>query len=221
MPLIVEDGTGRSDAQTYATLDQANDAATTLGDTEWLNATAATREQALARAANYVDNGMIYRYSGSIAYAQQVRAWPRRDAVLGRGGPTIATGVIPVQLVQGQIAAALLARAGLLPTQAATGPGRTGEISKVSAEGVSVDFADPTRAPSGNPALQTMSLGHPLVTGILAPLLDEYVHRFEGRSPISGAIMTGTNKGAFWEGMHAKYAAYAGVHSEPDLKTGS
>lgn len=74
MTIIVEDGTGKADAETYVSVSVADAYHTAMGNTAWTG-TDAAKEVALRRAAQYIDNR--YRFRGERKTATQALEWPR------------------------------------------------------------------------------------------------------------------------------------------------
>lgn len=76
MALIVEDGTGLSEADSYISVaDADNYVSSMVGDAGWAGATEAEKERALRRATQYVD--ARYRYKNSKLSPDQALEWPR------------------------------------------------------------------------------------------------------------------------------------------------
>ncbi len=163
-------------------------------------------------AASYVDSPLIYRYPGQMLLAEQYRAWPRKGGRVAGGGPRIPEGTIPARLKLAQAQAALLARREALPTQADTGPGRPGELASIKSGDTSLTYADPTRVGGQSPSLQTMALGHPDVTSILLPILDDTYHEAPQASRVAGlASAQGGRPGSYFDlGMHDSDGAMHG-----------
>src|SRR5688572_6043385 len=81
MPLVVEDGTGLANADSYVSLAQADAYHITLGNTGWAG-TNELKEQALRRATRYIDFFYYDRWSGvRLNGRDQALQWPRIDAV--------------------------------------------------------------------------------------------------------------------------------------------
>jgi hypothetical protein len=76
--LIVEDGTGLADADSYLSLAGADAYHGALGNGSWATAAAAEREAALRRATQYLDTR--YRWRGEPLTDTQALAWPRTAA---------------------------------------------------------------------------------------------------------------------------------------------
>lgn len=79
MAFNVEDGTGRPDANSYVSVDDANTYHAALGNKGWAGA-AIDKETALRRATQYLDTR--YRFRGSVFNAKQALSWPRNDCYL-------------------------------------------------------------------------------------------------------------------------------------------
>jgi hypothetical protein len=81
LSLIVEDGTGKSDANGYTALAAATayltDYAVTSELASWTAAADAAKETALVLATQYLDNEYAGRWRGSRANETQALAWPR------------------------------------------------------------------------------------------------------------------------------------------------
>jgi len=75
MPLVVEDGTGLSDAEAYVSVADADAYHAQFGNANWAAATLASKESALRRAAQYIDTQ--YRFRGDPLNDTQALAWPR------------------------------------------------------------------------------------------------------------------------------------------------
>jgi len=95
MALIVEDGTGMIDADSYMSLVEAADYHTkyTIG-TEWASATDANRERALRQASRYIDDVYGARFRGTKVRRDQSLEWPRFSAV-DRDGWVISSSTVP------------------------------------------------------------------------------------------------------------------------------
>lgn len=82
MALIVEDGTGRSDAEAYVSVADADAYHTAMGNTAWTG-DAATKEAALRRATQYIDTQYTFK-SSPLATGQRL-AWPREQFYIDKG----------------------------------------------------------------------------------------------------------------------------------------
>lgn len=96
MALIVEDGTGKADAQSYAS--EATLVAFAAGRGIVLKADTADKQSVLlTRAMDYLET-LEGRFSGSRTTTTQALAWPRKDATLR--GVEIAETTLPAPLVK-------------------------------------------------------------------------------------------------------------------------
>jgi hypothetical protein len=107
MALIVEDGTGFPDADSYASVADADAYFASMGNTQWGAASNANKESALRRATQYLDTYYNNRWQGLRTYARdQALAWPRYD-VYDDEDNLIANDEIPKEIVQATMEAAL------------------------------------------------------------------------------------------------------------------
>jgi len=104
MPLVIEDGTGVANADSYQTLADARASAALLGLA--LPADDTETEIALRNGYRYV-NGFEPSFSGTRTTTTQTGAWPRTDAYYcyGRNQVDIATDAIPADIVAAQMMA--------------------------------------------------------------------------------------------------------------------
>ncbi|OQS10069.1 DnaT-like ssDNA-binding protein [Chromobacterium violaceum] len=75
MALIVENGTGQPDAQSYISVTEADDYHAAIGNAGWSGDEVA-KSAALRRAVQYLDGR--YRFAGCRLTATQVLEWPRQ-----------------------------------------------------------------------------------------------------------------------------------------------
>ncbi len=81
MTLIVEDGTGKSDAESYVSVADTDTYLLNLGYTVWAKLNTQENEQALRRATKYMGQAYRLRWIGSRKTSTQALDWPRVDAV--------------------------------------------------------------------------------------------------------------------------------------------
>lgn len=115
MALIIEDGTGKADATSYVTADEARAYAAARGVT--LDADDAVVEPLLVQAMDYLES---MSYKGHRTFpAVQALSWPRTCVVIdGAKLPVSGTGSIPRQLKAAQMQLSIEASTGidLMPT---------------------------------------------------------------------------------------------------------
>jgi len=81
MTLIVEDGTGRADAESYVSLADANARHTAFGNSAWTG-TDAAKEAALRRATAHMEQAYRQRWKGTRLFRAQSLSWPRYGAIV-------------------------------------------------------------------------------------------------------------------------------------------
>jgi len=83
---VVEDGTGKTDANSYVSLADADQYhENNSGSTTWSGATDANKQKALRLATQYVDARYNGRWRGFQATSTQALAWPRMSAYDNEG----------------------------------------------------------------------------------------------------------------------------------------
>jgi hypothetical protein len=103
--LVVEDGTGRSDAESYLSVADANTYHGNFGNAAW-SGTEAAKEAALRRATRYIDGFYRARWKGFKRLYNQALEWPRYD-VYDLSGYFVATDSVPTGVKQALAEAAL------------------------------------------------------------------------------------------------------------------
>lgn len=175
MALIVEDGTGKPDAESYVSVAGAGAYAAARG-LIFPIATGpeiASAEQALRRATEWLDAKYGGRFGGTWAVTGQGLAWPRFDAVYR--GAFIPITTIPLQIVAATVQAAVreLASAGSLSPDVT--PGKIKKRVKVEGA-VEVEYA----VGSAGVASQTPVVS--IIDGILAGLIATPGTAYSGRA---------------------------------------
>lgn len=111
MSLVVENGTGLPNAESYVSVADATARHAALGNTGWATvATDALREQALRRATVYMEQAYRQRWKGTRLLREQALSWPRYGAQVD--GADIASTVVPVDVANTCADLALKAVAG-------------------------------------------------------------------------------------------------------------
>lgn len=135
MTLTVEDGTGLSGANSYASENTADDYAEARSWSDWAAATSEAKEAALIEATIYLDTS--YAWKGAIEGEAQALAWPR-EGVTDREGREI-TG-LPQRVIDACIELARMKLTAALVTS------RTeAEIASLQAGSVSITYAQGNR----------------------------------------------------------------------------
>jgi len=109
---VVEDGTGKTDANSYITEAAADQyVENTSGDAAWLAGSQADKEKALRLATQYIDNEYRGRWVGIRTNADQALAWPRSNA-FDQDGYAIESDEMPQQLLDATVEMALVSFGG-------------------------------------------------------------------------------------------------------------
>lgn len=165
MALVVEDGTGKADAESYVAVEDADAYHTARGNTAWTGATD-TKEASLRRGRTVIDGRYQGRWPGHRTNGRaQALDWPRRGVIDGDGNQ-IADDEIPSELIAASCEAALreLTAPGSLTPD--TVPAR---LIKRESKGVgplqkTLEYADVNGAAAARPVVT-------LIDEILAPIL--------------------------------------------------
>jgi len=121
LSLIVEDGTGKVDAESYISVADASARHAALGNTIWADDTSNTeKEQALRRATQYMLQAYRKRWSGYRKTATQALDWPRsfvylEPFIVGAVGPypyLVSDTIVPTDIANACADLALKAAAG-------------------------------------------------------------------------------------------------------------
>lgn len=166
MALIVEDGTGIINADTWASMAEANSYATKVGNTAWVDGDNEFKEPAMRRGLRYLDAVYGSRYAGLRTYGptEQALSWPRK-AVVWDDGYLLPQNEIPVELKRAQIEAAFLEFAAPNSTMPSAA---TQSQSSVTVGPISVTYREGASRVSliGTPLYST-------IDGLMIPLLDQ------------------------------------------------
>lgn len=105
MSLITEDGTGRADAESFASLAAADAYHASRGNVAWAGALAADKENALRRATDYAEQEYRSKWRGARMSLTQSLSWPRLNVQLddvgyGRIAAYVQPNTVPPQVVQ-------------------------------------------------------------------------------------------------------------------------
>lgn len=135
MALIVEDGTGKADAEAYITVADADTYFAARGNAAWAALTTDAKEQALRLGADYMEAVYGSRWKGDRVSMTQALSWPRDGVVVN--GFEVSDDIVPVPVARANAELAVRASAGtLLVDQGAQVVSETvGPISVTYAEG--------------------------------------------------------------------------------------
>lgn len=157
MSLVIEDGTGVADANSYATVDEARTYATLRGLT--LPVSDADVEKLLVKACDFLES-LESKYKGQKTVSTNVLAWPRKCVYLYNACEPIDKNSIPVVLKSAQCQLAFDGNStDLMPT----GTGR--QVIRTKVDVIETEYSDTksaTLTPRFNKAM-----------AILGPLLND------------------------------------------------
>ena len=138
MSLICEDGSGKSDSESYISVADASTYHTARGNTAWAAlATDALREAALRRATDYMRQAYRSRWQGYKVNEDQALDWPRYDVEVE--GYAIDSDIVPTEIKNACAELALRASAADLNPDLTQGVAR----EKVGQIEVEYDKASP------------------------------------------------------------------------------
>jgi hypothetical protein len=140
MTLIVEDGTGKPDAQSFASVATADAQMAELGMTIWTSLNEPEKEQALRRATQYMEQVYRLRWQGYRTTNGQSLSWPRAEVPIPDAPGKFAgyyTYVneysVPAEVVRACVELALKAAAGPLYADQARAQNRV-KVGDIEAE---------------------------------------------------------------------------------------
>ena len=97
MTLIVEDGTGLTNADSYASLEAANARADALGNAAWPDLDEEVQEQRLRKATIYITQAYRTRWGGTRLLRTQALDWPRYG--VEADGWCVESTIVPTEVV--------------------------------------------------------------------------------------------------------------------------
>lgn len=95
MALEVEDGTGKSNAESYISVADADARHTAFGNSAWTG-TDAVKEAALRRSTAYLEQAYRTRWTGQRKDLTQALSWPRYDVIVE--GCWVASDSVPTDI---------------------------------------------------------------------------------------------------------------------------
>ncbi len=110
MALIVEDGTGRADSESYISVADADARHAALGNSGWAALDTTKKEQALRRATGYMEGAYRSRWKGTKLMRAQALSWPRYGAEVD--GYAVPSTIVPTEIANACADLALKASAG-------------------------------------------------------------------------------------------------------------
>lgn len=110
MALIVEDGTGKSDSESYISVADADTRHSNAGLTNWATLSTTEKEQAIRRATQYMEQAFRLRWKGQRKERLQALSWPRYDVVVDCW--SVDSDTVPSEIANACADLALKAAAG-------------------------------------------------------------------------------------------------------------
>ncbi|MES2637355.1 MAG: DnaT-like ssDNA-binding protein [Pseudomonadota bacterium] len=98
MALIVEDGTGLSNADAYISVADALAYHDARGNTNWADITATEQEQAIRRATDFMEQLYRLSWKGRRTTEAQALSWPRYDVLRDDGYYYYASDIVPTEV---------------------------------------------------------------------------------------------------------------------------
>ncbi len=141
MTLIVEDGTGRSDSESFCSVEFATNYHSLRGNTAWESLASDTvREQLLRKASEYIEQVYSQRWAGIRKIGTQALSWPRDNVEIRDAWPLqyYANDSVPTIVQNACAELALKANAGELA------PDVTRVKKRVKTDVLEVEYADST-----------------------------------------------------------------------------
>jgi hypothetical protein len=119
MSLITEDGTGRADAEAFASVADADAYHASRANARWALLFTEEKESALRNATDYIEQMYRLKWKGCRASLAQALDWPRlnvqlEDVGYGRIAAYVPSNTVPKEVVQATCSMALRAVAGEL-----------------------------------------------------------------------------------------------------------
>ncbi|MFP4153955.1 MAG: DnaT-like ssDNA-binding protein [Alkalispirochaeta sp.] len=151
--MVVEDGTGLPDADSYSSLADADAYHVVVGNTAWADAASDAREAALVAATRWIESKYRTRWIGFKATQDQGLSWPRWDAVDPDGYELAG---VPRRVAHATAEVALLVITGeeLSPPQE-----RGGRVKREKVGPIETEYAEGAPAGTAYPAISGLLRG--------------------------------------------------------------
>lgn len=148
MALVVEDGTGKTDAESYISVADATAYHAARGNSAWAGLASDTvREQMLRRATDYMEQAYAIQWKGERVTDTQALSWPRSCV------PGVASDIVPLAVSRACAEMALRAISGDLA------PDLSGQVKQETVGPISVTYADGARQQVKFQAVDNMLAG--------------------------------------------------------------
>lgn len=98
MALITEDGTGKSDAESFISVAAADTYFSNRGNATWAALTTAVKEESLRKATDFMGQLYRLRWAGRRVLTTQALDWPRYDVPRPDVGDYYDTNIVPPEV---------------------------------------------------------------------------------------------------------------------------
>lgn len=153
MAIVVEDGTGKADAECYISVADADTYFSARANATWAALTTGAKEAALRLGCDYMEAVYGPRWKGERATETQALSWPRTDVCAN--GVEVASDVVPVEVQRANAELAVRASSGtpLLADQGA-------QVTQETVGPISVSYAEGARQNTRYAAVDGMLAGY-------------------------------------------------------------
>lgn len=166
MAFVVENGTGLTTANSFASVAAADTYHTDRGNTAWAALDNAVKQNLLIKATDYLMNSAVFPWKGTAKTATQALVWPR-TGVIETNGLAVADNAVPYKVMLATADLALIANTTTLQpvgTTAAAG------VKRRKVDVLEVEyFQEGSTSTSTNPATQTAAVSSAM--GLVQSLL--------------------------------------------------
>ena len=179
MPLTVEDGTLVAGADSYVSLDDADDWWAANGaPVAWTGLTDAAKEGRLRAAARYLQDGQRLPFTGTLHVWDQSLVWPRVGAT--NYGTAVPSDAVPGQVIDAQLWLTVYGLAAGALTGTPGTPATNGNLRSQQLGPIARSFFSPKEMAEGQAAASNSAPAD--LVGLLFGLLDQ------GLLPLPGVI---------------------------------
>lgn len=135
MSLVVEDGTGVADAESYISVADADAYFAARGNAAWAGLDETSKEAALRKGCDYLES--FYKWKGMRATATQTLSWPRKCVVVD--GVAVPSDSVPSAVSRANAELALRASSGDLAADEGS------QVTRETVGPITVEYAQGAR----------------------------------------------------------------------------
>lgn len=152
MAIVIEDGTGKADAEAYIAVADADSYFSLRGNTVWAALTTEAKEAALRLGTDYMEAMYSAKWCGERATDTQALSWPRT-------GTSAASDIVPLAVQRANAELAVRASQGALLADAGA------QVKSETVGPISVTYADGARQQAAYAAVNAMLASSGLLCG--------------------------------------------------------